>query len=266
MATGLHTDLTAGILTIRIDRPDRMNALDAATSTALIAALHAAADNTDVHVAIITGTAAAFSTGADIVDLAASAPASPEEARDQAAETMATANALVRSVIELPVPVIAAVNGAAVGVGASIALASDLIYAAEDAYFLFAFTNVALMPDGGSSLLIPAAIGRARANAMTLLAEPMSAAEAAASGLINKSMPADALDAHVQKVARRLARGPRRALELTKRAMTASTLALLDDALAREYEGQIELLTRPEFREGIAAVLERRRPNFSDET
>ncbi|WP_206509003.1 enoyl-CoA hydratase [Rhodococcus sp. BGS-1C] len=265
MTTGVGTDVTAGIATIRIDRPARMNALDGPAANALTEALTGLADRPDVRVVVITGTGSAFSTGADITELSSAAPASPEESTANATETMRTGNALIRAVIELPVPVIAQVNGIAAGVGASLALASDLVYAAEEAVFLLAFTNVGLMPDGGSSLLVPAAIGRARANAMTLLAEPMSATDAARSGLINEVLPAADLEERVQKIARKLARGPRRALELTKRAMTASTLALLEDALRREAEGQIELLTSPDFREGIAAVLERRRPEFARE-
>ncbi|WP_165839556.1 enoyl-CoA hydratase [Rhodococcus sp. Eu-32] len=266
MATGLHSVSDAGVLTLRIDRQDRMNALDGPTATALVDALSAVTPDGDVRVVVLTGTGHAFSTGADIAEMAASTPTSPDDMRRAAEDTMATASALVRAVIDAPVPVIAQVNGVAAGIGASLALASDLVFAAEEASFLLAFTTVALMPDGAGSLLVPAAIGRVRAAAMALLAEPMTAPDAAAAGLINKVLPADELENHVQKIARRLARGPRRALELTKRALTASTLALLDDALERERDGQIELLTAPEFREGIAAVLEHRRPDFERES
>lgn len=262
MTAGLHTDVTAGIMTIRIDRPARMNALDGPTTLALIDALTDAGSRQDVRVVVLTGTGGAFSTGADIVEMSSAAPASPAESTARAEETMRVANAVVRAVIELPVPVIAKVNGPAVGIGVSLALASDLVYAAENAYFLLAFTKVGLMPDGGSSLLVPAAIGRARANAMALLAEPISARDASEIGLINAVLPSDALDELVGKTARKIARGPRRALELTKRAMTASSLALLDDAFERERKGQIELLSAPEFAEGTRAVLEGRRPDF----
>ncbi|SNS53089.1 enoyl-CoA hydratase [Rhodococcoides kyotonense] len=260
----LHHALDAGVLTLRIDRQDRMNALDGPTATALIDALGAI--ERDVRVVVLTGTGNAFSTGADIAEMAASQPRTPEEHRMAAEETMQTASTLVRAVIDAPVPVIAQVNGIAAGIGASMALASDLVYASEDASFLLAFTTVALMPDGGSSLLVPAAIGRVRASAMALLAEPMTAADAESAGLINRVLPPDDLGSHVEKIARRLARGPRRALELTKRALTASTLALLDDAFERERQGQTELLTAPEFREGINAVLDHRRPSFERES
>ncbi|WP_072802851.1 enoyl-CoA hydratase [Rhodococcoides yunnanense] len=266
MTTGLHSEIAAGILTLRIDRTERMNALDSRTATELIDALTTAGDDPAVRVVILTGTGRAFSAGADIADMAAAQPNSPDELREGAEQTMRVAAELVRSVFEVPVPVIAQVNGIAAGIGVSIALAADLVYAAEDASFLLAFTSVGLMPDGGSSLLVPAAIGRARANEMTLLAQPMSAADAAASGLITACLPSSELDAHVAAVARRLCRGPRRALELSKRAVTASTLALLDDALQRETEGQIELLTSPDFTEGIEAMLQHRRPRFSSES
>ncbi|MGZ6853143.1 MAG: enoyl-CoA hydratase [Mycobacteriaceae bacterium] len=262
--TGLRIGLDEGILRLTIDRPERMNALDGATITAFGEALTKDAVDPQVRVVVIGGTGGAFSAGADIVDVAAAPPpANQAEADARAQQAMDGANRLVRAIIELPVPVVAAVNGPAAGLGVSIALACDLVYAAEDAYFLLAFTNIGLMPDGGSSLLVPAAIGRARANAMALLAEPMSAAEAFAAGLINEVLPADALVERVDKVARRLARGPRRALELTKWALTASTLSLLDEALERETVGQRELLNTPDFAEGVAAVLARRRPKFS---
>jgi enoyl-CoA hydratase len=256
MTHGLHRTEDDGVLTLEIDRPERMNALDGATTAALIDALTALGPR--VRVVVITGRGPAFSTGADIVELSRARPTTDAEARLQADHTMDVASSLIRAVIDAPVPVIAQVNGIAAGIGVSLALAADLSYAAEDATFLLAFTGVGLMPDGGASLLVPAAIGRARAAAMALLGEPMTARDAAASGLITQALPADELAGTVASVARRLAHGPARALRLTKQALTASTLALLGDALAREREGQIELLTAPEFRDRVGALLGRK--------
>ncbi|WP_206518074.1 enoyl-CoA hydratase [Rhodococcus sp. X156] len=262
--SGLLVSREGGVLRLTIDRPERMNALDGPTALALADALTKDAVQPDVRVVVIAGTGGAFCTGADVLAIAsAEPPANQAEADARAQQTMDTANRLVRAIIELPLPVVAAVNGPAAGLGVSLALACDLVYAAEEAYFLLAFANVGLMPDGGASLLVPAALGRARANAMALLAEPMTAEHACATGLINEVLPAAELAERVDKVARRLARGPRRALELTKRALTASTLALLEDALERESVGQRELLGSPDFAEGIAAVLEHRRTRFA---
>ena len=220
-------EIEGGIAQLNFDlQGESVNKFNRLTIEELGAAAEALKSQKNLKGLVVTSSKDSFIVGADITELSSAAPASPEESTANATETMRTGNALIRAVIELPVPVIAQVNGIAAGVGASLALASDLVYAAEEAVFLLAFTNVGLMPDGGSSLLVPAAIGRARANAMTLLAEPMSATDAARSGLINEVLPAADLEERVQKIARKLARGPRRALELTKRAMTASTLAI----------------------------------------
>ncbi|MBM4504564.1 enoyl-CoA hydratase, partial [Rhodococcus hoagii] len=176
---------------------------------------------------------------------------------------MDVANEVIRAIVEVPVPVVAAVNGPAAGVGVSIALAADLTYAAESAYFLLAFVGVGLMPDGGSSVLVSASIGRAKAAELALLGERLSAAEADSSGLVSRTLPDGDLLDHARDVAGRLAAGPRRALELTKRALAAATLAALDDALEREKIGQAELLASPDFAEGAAAMLQKRKPRYS---
>ncbi|MDI9952724.1 enoyl-CoA hydratase [Rhodococcus sp. IEGM 1305] len=251
---GLRVVNEAGILRITIDRPDRMNALDLAHMTALGDVLTAAATDSSVRVVIIAGAGKAFSTGADLA--AAGGREAPAEV------VMDSANRVVRAIVELPVPVIAQVNGAAAGVGASIALTADLTYASENAYLLLAFVNIGLMPDGGSSALIAASIGRARATRMALLGERLPAAQAERDGLIAGVLPPDELAAHVDAVAARLARGPRRAIELTKRALTAATLTALDASLDREKAGQAELLQAPDFVEGVTAMLAKRAPNF----
>ncbi|MDJ0395382.1 enoyl-CoA hydratase [Rhodococcus sp. G-MC3] len=250
-ASGLRTETSDGVLRVTIDRPARLNALDEVTCAALTDAFESAED---IHVVVLTGSGGSFSAGADVIDMATNSLSDGTEAQQAAEHTMRRANALIRAIISCPVPVIAQVNGPAVGIGASMALASDLIYASEEAYFLLAFTKIGLMPDGASSLLVPAAVGRARANAMMMLAERMSAQDAFATGLINGVFPAAELSARVDTAVRRLSRAPKRALELTKRALTASTLSLLDDALERESEGQIELLTSPAFNERVMAI------------
>lgn len=160
-------------------------------------------------------------------------------------------------------PVVAAVNGPAAGVGVSIALSADLTYAAESAYFLLAFVGIGLMPDGGASLLVPASIGRAKAAELALLGDRVSAADADRVGLVTRTVPDAELAAHAGAVAARLASGPRRALELTKRALNAATLESLDRVLDREKAGQIELLASADFAEGASAMLQRRRPHFA---
>ncbi|WP_138998638.1 enoyl-CoA hydratase [Rhodococcus zopfii] len=252
---GLRSELSDGVLWLTIDRPKRMNAVDLATTNALREAVDAAGENPDVRTVVITGAGAAFCTGADLA-AGAENPVDP-------AVTMDTANALIRSIATVPVPVIAAVNGPAAGFGVSIAIAADFTYAAESAYFFLSFVNVGLMVDGGSSLLVPAAIGRARAAEMALLGNRVSAADADRFGLVAKTLPDDQLLEHVRTVAARTATGPRRALALTKQALNASTLGALDEALEREKAGQAELLTSADFFEGATAMLQKRPPRFT---
>ncbi|AVZ40875.1 MULTISPECIES: enoyl-CoA hydratase-related protein [unclassified Dietzia] len=256
-AVKVETD-DLGVTTISINRPDRMNALDHHTVGALIGLITEHGADAGTRVIVLAGEGAAFTTGADLQSIregAADAP-SPDVTMDNAA-------ALVRAVLTAPVPVIAAVNGPAAGVGVSLALASDLVLMSDDAYLLFAFTNIGLMPDGGASVLLPAAVGRSVASRMLLRGDAVSAAEAQQVGLALDVLPAADLRPAAAKLARRLARGPRRALELTKRAVTGATLSELDAALAREHEGQCELLVSADFAEGVASILEKRRPDFS---
>ncbi|MEE2061322.1 enoyl-CoA hydratase [Rhodococcus artemisiae] len=252
---GVRSTLEGGILRLTINRPKRMNALDLETMGALGGAVTAAGADEQVRTIVLTGEGAAFCTGADLAAAGAN-PADPNVVMD-------TANSLIRAIVDSPVPVIAAVNGPAAGVGVSIAVAADLTYAAETAYFLLAFTNIGLMPDGGSSLLVPAAIGRARAAEMTLLGERVSAVDADRFGLVARTLPDSELVAHVDAVAARTASGPRRALALTKEALNNATLPALDDALAFEKAGQIELLASADFAEGAMAMLQKRRPRFA---
>ncbi|HJC61522.1 MAG TPA: enoyl-CoA hydratase [Candidatus Dietzia intestinigallinarum] len=256
-AVKVDTD-EVGVTTISIDRPDRMNALDAPTVVALVELINEHGADPATRVILLAGEGAAFTTGADLQAIKEAGPDAPSPD-----ETMHNAAALVRAVLTAPVPVIAAVNGPAAGVGVSLALAADLMLMAEDAYLLLAFTNIGLMPDGGASVLLPAAVGRAVASRMLLRGDSVSALQARDVGLAIDVLPTADLRAGAAKIARRLARGPRRALELTKRSLTGATLTELDAALAREHEGQVELLVSTDFAEGVSSILERRRPTFS---
>ncbi|MCX5044002.1 enoyl-CoA hydratase [Aldersonia sp. NBC_00410] len=255
---GFVSERDGGIVRITIAKPARMNAIDYDAMIALGDAIIAAGQDPSVRVIVLTGEGnKAFCTGADLAATgeAAAAGVTPEM-------TMDGANRLVRAIVEAPVPVLARVNGAAAGIGASLAIAADITYATEDAYLLLAFINIGLMPDGGASALVGAAAGRAVAAEMALLGDRLSAQSAKAAGLITAVVPADELDAKVEAAALKLAEGPRRAQELTKRAVNAATLAALDGALEREKEGQIELLSSADFIEGVTAMLTKRKPVF----
>ena len=174
------------------------------------------------------------------------------------------ANRAVRAIVALPQPVVAVVQGPAAGVGVSLALACDVVLASEKAFFMLAFTKIGLMPDGGASALIAAAIGRIRAMRMALLAERIPAAEAHHWGLVTAVYPADDFDAEVDKVISTLVSGPVVALRRTKHAINAWTLTELEGALGRESEGQLALLATDDFREGTRAFQDHRTPKFTD--
>lgn len=247
----LETTLADGVLRLTLNRPEVFNAFSAEMALGFASELEAAHHREDVRVVVLTGTGAAFSAGADISDGAAFD-----------ADTMTTANRMVRAVVGCDKPVVAAVNGIAAGIGCSLALAADLQVAAASSSYLLAFTRVGLMPDGGSSLTVAAAIGRARAMRMALLAEPLLAQEAYDAGLVSHLVADDELEPTVAKLARRLAAGPPLSYAATKRAVNAATLAGLEAALDREKAGQELLFRTADVAEGVAAFGERRRPDF----
>jgi enoyl-CoA hydratase len=204
---------------------------------------------------VLTGSGFAFSAGADLVG--------DNPVENFGEETMDGANLITRTVVGLGKPVMAAVNGIAAGVGASICFAADLAVVKESASFLLAFSRIGLMPDGGSSLTVAAAVGRARAMRMALLAEPLSASDALAAGLVSHVVPDDEFEATVDKIARRLAGGPPIAFAATKKAINAATLTGLEDALDREKRGQLVLFGTADAAEGMRAFVEKRRPTFT---
>lgn len=246
-----------GVLWITFTRPEVLNAVNGAMMDLASEAVEAVRARDDIGVVVITGTGPGFSAGADMESLHL-APQFPHE-------TMDGANRLIRAIVGLDKPVIAAVNGVAAGVACGAALVSDLIVAAESASFLLPFTKLGLMTDGGSSLTVAASIGRARAMRMALLAEPMTAREALDAGLITHVVPDEELVAVTTRMAARLVAGPRIAHAAVKKAINATTLPDLEEALAREHSGQRTLFRTADFAEGLAAFAERRRPVFRGE-
>ncbi|MDI6911563.1 enoyl-CoA hydratase-related protein [Nocardioides sp.] len=246
-----------GVLRLTFNRPELLNALTGEMADELAGTIEAATGRDEVRVVVITGTGSAFCAGADI------SGADAHEHLDVSA--LDRANRIIRAITSCPKPVVAAVNGVAAGVGCSTALAADLVVAGSSASFLLAFSRIGLMLDGGASLTVAAAVGRARAMRMALLAEPLGAAEAHKVGLVSHLVPDHELASYVDTLAGRLAAGPPLALAASKKAVNAATLAGLDAALERERTGQSVLLRTADAAEGMRAFSERRRPVFRGE-
>ena len=254
MTDGLDVRTETGVLRLRIDRPEHLNAMTAQVTDRLAEELEGAAARDDVRVVLLTGTGAAFSAGADVSGTDA------HEGFD--VTSLDRANRLVRAVVSLDKPVVAAVNGVAAGVGCSLATACDLVVAAESARFVLAFSRIGLMPDGGATATVAAAVGRVRAMRLALLGDALSAREAYDAGLASLVVAdADFPDA-VEETVARLAAGPPLAFAATKKAVNAATLGHLEDALQRERTGQTILLRTADVAEGMRAFGEKRRPTY----
>jgi enoyl-CoA hydratase/carnithine racemase len=243
----LVTDVE-GVRTITWNDPDRLNGLSGVMVDLASDAVERPPAGT--RVIVVTGAGRGFSTGARL-----DGPISGTEPMDRA-------NRLIRAIVASPLPVVAAVNGPAAGFGCSVALAADVTVARESAYFLLPFTSIGLMPDGGTTAVVAASIGRARASAMALMGERLPATEAASAGLIYRAVPDDDFGAEVDRVVDRLARGASVAYRATKQAIAAATLPHLDDALDRERDQQVQLFDTADFAEGTTAFLAKRPPVF----
>ncbi len=247
-----------GELRIELNRPESMNAWNTQFGHDMLAALEDAQAD-DVRAVVITGAGRAFSSGADLrqgFDLTdAGVPDVGKALRE-------LYHPIILGIRELPKPVIAAVNGAAVGIGCSLALACDLVVAHERAYFLLAFVNIGLVPDGGSSAFLPTRIGLPRAAEMAMLGERIGAARALEWGMINRVHGDADFPAEVDALATRLAAGPTGSFAGTKEQLNAWTFAGLAEQLEVECAIQERMAASDDFKEGVMAFLEKRAPGF----
>lgn len=246
-------------LRIVLNRPESMNAWDRQLGVDLLAAVERAADDDTVRAVVVTGAGRGFSSGAD---LKAGFDPTPDGRPDVGSALRDRYHPIITGIRHMPKPVVAAVNGPAVGIGFSLALACDLVVAKESAYFLLAFANIGLVPDGGSSLFVPTRIGHARAAEMAMLAERVPATRALEWGLINRVVADDAFEAEVDALAARLAAGPTRSYAGSKRQLNATSYGRMEEQLELEATIQQEMAGSDDFVEGVSAFLGKRPAEF----
>ncbi len=249
---------------IVMNRPERMNAWSSALSRDLLAVLGDVAADDAVRAVMLTGAGKAFCSGADLKEGAENAAANGGTLDTEAALTQ-WYHPIVTTIREMPKPVISAVNGPAAGAGLSLALAADLVVAKQSAYFLLAFVNIGLVPDGGSSLFVPARIGFARTAEMAMLGEPVTAPKAVDIGLINASWPDEEFEKKAEALLLRLSSGPTRSYAGTKRELNHWLYSGMAEHLALEASLQGKLGQSKDFLEGITAFLEKRPARFTGE-
>jgi 2-(1,2-epoxy-1,2-dihydrophenyl)acetyl-CoA isomerase len=259
MSDSIRVERRSGFRVLAINRPERMNALDRATVIGLTEELAQAEADETCRAVIITGTGRAFCAGAD---LSVGAGVVGEK-RDVGRSIEETWNPLARRLSNLRMPSIAAVNGAAAGAGANLALGCDFVLAARSARFIQAFAKIGLIPDCGGSFHLPRLIGEARARAIAMLAEPVGAEQAEGWGMIWRAVDDDALMADAEKLATHLAQQPTHALVLTRKALRESAHNSFDQQLDLERDLQREASLTPDHAEGVRAFLEKRPPVFT---
>jgi 2-(1,2-epoxy-1,2-dihydrophenyl)acetyl-CoA isomerase len=250
--------LETGVLTVTLNRPDKLNAFNPEMHQRLREAIERAAGD-EVRAVLLTGAGRAFCAGQDLSERNL-APGAPPP--DLAQSLGAHYNPLVRSLRALPKPVVCAVNGVAAGAGANIALACDLVLAARSASFVQAFAKIGLLPDSGGTWLLPRLVGSARAMGLALLGEKLSAEEAQRIGLIWKVYEDEELPEKAREIAVELAAGPTKGYGLLKKAMYASAGNSFDAQLDLERELQREAGLSGDYREGVAAFMQKRKPAF----
>jgi 2-(1,2-epoxy-1,2-dihydrophenyl)acetyl-CoA isomerase len=245
---------------LTLNRPETLNAWTAEFGHELKQVVEAEAADESVRAVLVTGAGRGFSSGAD---LKAGFDPADDGKPDIYKELHGVYHPAIAGVRRLPKPVVAAVNGAAVGIGCSLALACDLVMAAESSFFGLAFVNIGLMPDGGSTALVPPAIGKARAFQMALLGERVPAAQALEWGLVNWVHPDERLIDEATALVERLAAGPTRSYAGSKQALNRFIYGELDAQLDLEARLQHALGRTNDFIEGVAAFVEKRPPAFS---
>jgi 2-(1,2-epoxy-1,2-dihydrophenyl)acetyl-CoA isomerase len=246
-----------GVCRITLNRPDVFNSFNEELSAEFIDALKKAAKDEAIRTLVISGEGKAFCSGQDLKDIKGELGN-----RSLGDSVLRRYNPMILAIREMPKPVICRLNGVAAGAGASLALACDIIIAAENASLIEVFSNVGLVPDSGSSFFLPHLVGYNKAFELITLASKVTAQEAKDLGIVYKVVPAEDLDAAVNELAGRYASGPTKSFAITKRMLNKAYSSTLNEMLQQEYYGQ-EMAGRSEdYKEGVTAFIEKRKPNF----
>jgi len=245
---------------LQLNRPERVNAWNKQFALDLLAAVTTVGGASEVRAVLITGAGRGFSSGADLKETIDQTPAGHPDVYRVLTERY---HPIICGIRQMAKPVVAAVHGGAVGIGLSLALACDLIVAAESGYFMLAFVNIGLVPDGGSSLLVPSRVGFARATEMAMLGERIEAGRALEWGLINKVWPDDEFATRADELVGRLANGPTKSYAGTKRQLNAWLYDRMESQLELEAQIQQEAAASGDFAEGVMAFGQKRQPRFS---
>jgi 2-(1,2-epoxy-1,2-dihydrophenyl)acetyl-CoA isomerase len=253
-------EIAGGVATLTLNRPDKLNAFSAAMHEELREAMQRIRAAAGLRALLITGNGRGFCAGQDLSERVMQDGAAPF---DLGSTLEKNYNPLVRGLRELPIPVICAVNGVAAGAGCNFALACDIVIAARSASFIEVFSRIGLIPDACGTYVLPRLVGMARAMGLSLTAEPISAEQAAAWGLIWKCIDDDQLTATARELTQRFAAGPTRAYALIKQALYASPANTLEQQLALEATLQREAGRSADFQEGVKAFLEKRPAQFT---
>jgi len=261
-ADGLAVDLSGGVLSLRVERPEKRNALTDEIVAALIDAVDAAGRDEAVRVILLSGAGDHFCSGFDIVARNRDATESRPRAGSIQRRLPSQAHRLIPLLLSVQTPIVCRAHGWVAGIGLHLALAADFTVVAEDARLWEPFTERGFTPDSGGSWLLPRRVGEVRAREMLLLGRPVTGAEAAEWGLVHRAVPGGELDGAVDEIVSTLARGPTVAVGLAKWLLHAGATASLEDHLRHEAFA-MELSSRSEdFREGLSAFAEKRAPNF----
>jgi 2-(1,2-epoxy-1,2-dihydrophenyl)acetyl-CoA isomerase len=255
--------LRDGAATVELARPERLNAWNRQLGVDLLDAVQWVTEEESVRAIVVRGAGRGFSSGADLKDMGPDHDRTPDGRPDVRKRLVELYHPILTGIRRMPKPVVAAVRGPAVGIGCSLALVCDLIVADESAYFMLAFVNIGLVPDGGSSALLPSRVGMTRAIEMALLGERVDAAQALDWGLINRVWPAERFDAEVDALASRLASGPTRSFAGSKRQLNAWIYGEFDRQLDLEADIQQEMAASGDFVEGVMAFVEKRQARFT---